>query len=405
MAQNARYEDAAAGWSIFRRLDGNVSRPDLNVALNDLGHRSISSRTFTHYQKLQRLGYREYVSINRLDLRHSNRSVFNVADRSRYQDHPFQSAGTLLVPRGRDFHRFSGRITRVSEGFASLLVPIDSQALRVAKATKYKRGVLILESVNVERAVEVIEAQEVDGFIEVLLEFRSLLETDQLFPNIRVDTTTSRLHVNLGEQPPLSKVVEVVRRSFDLVESSRSILEATAAAQGPRTGPATATPRVRRLIVRNPVDVIIDIDEATLAVAGGVIAVVVAKFESLANGVAKLNETYVARQESKRAADLQPLRVGSFQMDVVKKGVDSLKVLSDIEPDALQRLGIDPKQITNQILPKVEPLKDQAIEAAAELQFNSDEPIEIGEAQELVGEDDEYEYYSYKDDEAEGEGG
>jgi hypothetical protein len=37
---NARFEDAAAGWAIFRDRGGLLNRPDLNVSLNDQGFQS-----------------------------------------------------------------------------------------------------------------------------------------------------------------------------------------------------------------------------------------------------------------------------------------------------------------------------------------------------------------------------
>src|SRR5690606_34662734 len=75
----ARYEDAAAGWTIFREHHGHITLEELNQMLRAQGRRPVAKRTFNHYRKLYRLGYEEYVSINRLDLRHASGSVFDIA--------------------------------------------------------------------------------------------------------------------------------------------------------------------------------------------------------------------------------------------------------------------------------------------------------------------------------------
>lgn len=76
----ASFEDAAAGWETYRDRDGAVTRSQLNQALRMRGFEPISNRTYAHYNKLLRLGYTEYVSINRLDIRHANDSLFDVTD-------------------------------------------------------------------------------------------------------------------------------------------------------------------------------------------------------------------------------------------------------------------------------------------------------------------------------------
>src|SRR5688500_7053391 len=116
----ASFEDAALGWTIYRDRGGNVSRTQVNQALRVMGREPISKRTYLHYGKLIRLGYYEYVSINRLDLRHSNESVFDLTDRSRYLDRELRSPGRLVLPTAGGVDTIAGTIGKVSEGFATL---------------------------------------------------------------------------------------------------------------------------------------------------------------------------------------------------------------------------------------------------------------------------------------------
>jgi hypothetical protein len=154
----ATFEDALTGWEIFFAQSGEVSRSQLNAALTSRGRQPISDRTYKHYSKLLRLGYSDYVSINRLDIRHANESIFDDGDRARYSDRELSSPGRLLLPRALDVLTLSGRIGRVSEGYATLRVDKSNDALEAARATKYDRGVLTFDEVEVERAVRVAEA-------------------------------------------------------------------------------------------------------------------------------------------------------------------------------------------------------------------------------------------------------
>ena len=70
----ADFHDASAGFEIYRSRNGQVSRKALNAALEARRFRKIADRTFGHYGKLLRHGYSEYVSINRLDIKHANDS-------------------------------------------------------------------------------------------------------------------------------------------------------------------------------------------------------------------------------------------------------------------------------------------------------------------------------------------
>lgn len=214
----ARFDDALVGWEIFRQRNGNVSRPQLNAAIRQRGKEPIAERTYRHYQKLRRLGYQEYVSINRLDIRHANDPIFDVSDRSRYPDHEMDSPGRLVLPVASGVDLLPGQVIRISEGFATLRVARSSSAERAAKATKYNRGVLVLDQVGVERAVEVVEAAERGDHLELLLQFRSLLETDLVLPPSILPVSTSRFVVDLGPDPSMFQVLQVMHGTFDLFE-------------------------------------------------------------------------------------------------------------------------------------------------------------------------------------------
>ncbi len=212
----ASFEDAVVGWEIYRSRQGGVSRTQLNQSLSSQGLEPIAERTFTHYGKLLRLGYSEYVSINRLDIRHANDSVFDINDRSRYQDRQVDRDGRLVLPTARGLSTFVGKIGKVSEGFSVLRVPLTEEPDALSRAVKYNRGVLVFDEVGVERAVRVVEGIPRGSELDLLLEFRSLLETDILLPESPYPVGPSSLVINLGERAALSLVLQTVHATFDL---------------------------------------------------------------------------------------------------------------------------------------------------------------------------------------------
>jgi hypothetical protein len=221
----AGFEDALTGWEIFFDRFGNVSKNQLNEALRSRGGQPISDRTYRHYSKLLRLGYSEYISINRLDIRHANDSIFDDGDRARYSDRQMSSPGHLLLPRSRDVVTLSGQIGRVSEGYATLRVERSNDALEAVRATKYDRGVLVFDEVGVERAVQVTEGLDRGPQVDLVLAFRSLLDTDLILPRSPLALTSTRVIVNLGPEASLSQVLTAIRTMFDLFESVRGLVD------------------------------------------------------------------------------------------------------------------------------------------------------------------------------------
>lgn len=84
----ASYEDAKAGWEIFKAYRFAASREEINRKLTREGFSPISERTFRHYHKLKRYGYDRYVPINQLDVKTLKDPLLDKAVRSRYTSIP-----------------------------------------------------------------------------------------------------------------------------------------------------------------------------------------------------------------------------------------------------------------------------------------------------------------------------
>jgi hypothetical protein len=335
---------------------------------------------FRHYEKLTRLGYSEYVSINRLDIRHANDSVFDLADRSRYADQALASPGTLVVPTSTSVVRVKGQIIKVSEGFATLRVaPANGEAVRTAaSATKYNKGILIFDQVGVERAVEVVEALQTSpkGRTDVLLSFRSLLETELVMPTALVEVGPSLLRIDLGPEPSLFRVVQTTHTVFDLLESVRSFTELSLQSADRVQAPLPTT-RIRRLEVSNPFEMFLIGAIASVPILLTVLSQVmklVKDTSDAAGSVVTTKNAIEAGDQAKRAATERAQRheveMETLQLDRLAKQIEVAALVRHL--NAVGKDG-DPSdlQLDAHTLAKLELLKDQAVHAAGELVLGS----------------------------------
>lgn len=365
----ANYSDAAAGWSIFRDRRGKVSLTQLNQALRAQGHEPIAKRTYGHYSKLLRLGYSEYVSINRLDIRHANDTIFDISDRSRYSDRDFASPGRLLIPTGTTVDELSGVLVRVSEGFATLQVADTDAARRAARAVKYNKGVLVFDEVGVDRAVEVVEGSPSGDSLDLLLQFRSLLETDLILPSADVAIGTSRLIVDLGAGPSLYQVIHVLRATFDLYESVRAFSDLALNSADLAAGPFP-TPRIEYLRVRNPVVTAITGATGVPRLIRWLVRQVTGSVQEVAEATAAVQgvvhssaEEERRRERHQRDAERHELEMQSLQLDAMKKRIEVADMLAELSPEAAALLP----QLDPSARARLEAYKDQAVEASSEL--------------------------------------
>jgi hypothetical protein len=377
----ATFEDALTGWEIFFAQSGEVSRSQLNAALTSRGRQPISDRTYKHYSKLLRLGYSDYVSINRLDIRHANESIFDDGDRARYSDRELSSPGRLLLPRALDVLTLSGRIGRVSEGYATLRVDKSNDALEAARATKYDRGVLTFDEVEVERAVRVAEALDRGPQIDLILAFRSLLETDLVLPRSPLGLTSTRVIVDLGPEASLSLVLNAMWTTFDLFESVRGLVDISLTSALGEAAPPTPTPRVQRLEFTNPLEVILIGGIAIAGTVAYVIKRISAAVASAADAASKVQAIGHEHNEEQRLGERHKLEMQSLQLDNLKKAVELSDLMQTIHPAIHEIVGVQIPEFSSGQQVRAEGLKDQAVEAATELVLNSKEEVTISNDQ------------------------
>ena len=363
----AQFDDALAGWEIFHGRNGQVSRAQLNAGLRSRNKEPISERTYSHYRKLRRLGYDDYVSINRLDIRHANEAVFDSADRARYTDTALSSPARLVIPSATGVSVLTGDVGRISEGYATLRVAATEAARSAARAIKYDKGILIFDQVGVERAVEVTEALDRGSQLDLILAFRSLLDVSLVAPRTEMPSASANIRVNLGVEAPLFELVVALHRTFDLFESVRGVLD-LAVQGGPGSAPQHwPAPRVKRLAFSNPLELLLISALGIVTVGSLIVKRVSSGVQSGVDAASKVQSFQHAKSEETRRQERHEIEVRSLQLDQLKKSIEVAELIDAAAPSVWQIAGLQLTSPPSAMLERAEGLKNQAVEATAEL--------------------------------------
>ncbi len=269
-----------------------------------------------------------------------------------------------------------GRLQKVSEGFAVLRVEASDEAYATAKAVKYNKGVLVFEQVGVEGAIRVREAIDREGELDLLLEFRSLLETDLVLPESPFAVVSTQLKMDLGIDASVYQVLGAIHATFDLFESIRGFVD-LAVAEGGVSAAHSPTLRVRELRFQNPLEMILI---GAVTVAGGAAYVanrVASTIGSAADAASKVQGVKHERKAEKRRDELHELQVKSLQLDNVKKAIEVGELLERLRPEIAEVAGLEILELPPSSVSHLEALKDQAAEAAVEMEIASGESLEI----------------------------
>lgn len=359
--------------------NGQVSRAQLNVALRSRGREPISDRTYNHYRKLMRLGYTEYVPINRLDIRHANESVFDVSDRARYVDREFSSPIQVVIPTPGELVVLDGRVVRVSEGWATVRVPKTVEAISAARATKYDKGVLVFTEVGVERAVRVTEGIDRGTDIDLQLEFRSLLETDLLFTDSLFPQSAMHLALDVGPEASLYRLLTLVHTTFDLFESARGFVDLVAASADTESPVRTPTLRVRHIEFSNPLEAVLLGAVLVAAAVGFILKRVGDGLSAVAGAATQTQDLALKRSADRRAEEMHQAELRSVQLDSIKKAIEVAHLLEEVRPAVTEVAGVEIPQLDVPTMKRLEALKDQAVEAAVELTQAGSQGVELRE--------------------------
>lgn len=260
----ATFDDAKAGWEIYRASNFALTRDELNRRLIERGMAPISPRTFQHYKKLRRYGYYSYVPINQLDVKTLKDPLWDDAVRHRYPVY-HKPVPVRLETRFRDEQVFTkGYTTELSPAVISCKIDEPGFVERLQNPS-FKQHIMKTRLVvcfvgTNERYgahVEQVTEHAAERSVVLTMRFVSLTPVELVTNRELLPTATIRLRfVPNRESPLLSETVRKLYWFFQVVETGKVIGEELMGELG-LDQYAMPSVRVKKLSMGSPLDVLI----------------------------------------------------------------------------------------------------------------------------------------------------
>jgi hypothetical protein len=239
----ARPIDGAEGYRFYLRNDGNVELDEINEYLRGLGMREVQPRMLAHYQKLDRHGYKSYVTQNRLDL---------------------AVAGDV------------GWLEELHARYAEIARPVPIELRWEAVTTTGQAEAIGLSSAT----VDVSEVPSAGTPIVLRLVTSGIERTAAV---VRSDPTSGRVHLRfdvLGgveiapeDAPYLARITVKLAEDSESMPAITDVLFRIERAVARAKGDSDELPRVRALSMTSPLDVLLQSSSPWVFAAGLLAAV------------------------------------------------------------------------------------------------------------------------------------
>lgn len=253
----ASYEDAAVGWEIYRNSGFNLDMAGINERLLAVQRTPIAERTFTHYNRLRRRGFRRYISTNRLDTMNVPDPFLDESIRSRYAFTAANVPAQIVLHRQDIEVSIAGNADAISD-FGAEVVVADVEQMMALRQSVPAHGTPV--TVNFLRPahtsygtidfVSLVDQQSV----RIGVVFRELTPVQELVGSLSLAARTVEFQIGMGQGTPgLDTVSQDVYWLLQSVEASRSIVNALLEGMS-STSLYSPTPAVERMSVASPLD-------------------------------------------------------------------------------------------------------------------------------------------------------
>jgi hypothetical protein len=222
----ATTDDARAGWELYRNSGFTLTRDEINDRLRTMGYAPISLRTHEHYRRLQRRGFRRYITINRLDTMGLPDPFEDESIRSRYGYREASVPTQLILHLPTQQVEILSRADSISD-FGTEVVVDDATATAALRAAPPQHGTpttvnFLNPPATTYGVIDFISTLDPDQ-VRIGVVFRSLVPVQQFIG--AESLPTERLHVRLLETE--------TSRSLDVVSKDVYwLLQAVEAARG-----------------------------------------------------------------------------------------------------------------------------------------------------------------------------
>ncbi len=259
---NASPQDARAGWDIYLRAGGDISRDDLNSQLRSAGYSDISARTYEHYHRLLRGGFFKYIPINQFDVARSSDPYEVVATQGRY---PYRAADVgiqALIAKASSLFEAFGRAIEVADVGAVLLFDDPDVAAGISSLKLTSGDMLSLRFLEAGRSVtaRVSHSDMNRQIARVDVQYVDVMSIGDITPGSTLDTEDVHFAL-LSSTEDDSTTMDLAGRRifhfFELLEGARSLINLVGARQ---QAPVYAAPPIlTRLSIASPLNVVVDI--------------------------------------------------------------------------------------------------------------------------------------------------
>lgn len=331
----ARTEDARAGWELYRNSGFVLSLGEISDRLTALGYAPIAPRTYDHYQRLRRRGFRRYIPINQLDTMSVPNPFADESIRSRYA---YESAN---VPTQLIFHtplaqvEVTGRADAISDFGTEIVVDETTQlgALReVPPPPKTPVTVNFLTPATTTYGTVDFVSLVDPSQVRVGIIFQRLIPVQEITGADALSTETCRFIVGADQSvQSLDSVSKDLYWLWQAVESARGLINALLDAVTEEDVVASP-PTVESLHVESPLDLTLTLSLHVYRLLQRVLDTL-SDIQTKAGGLARaaINRPVVEAQADLIQAQAEHLRehTKSLKLDNERK-----EILTDVVSEA-----------------------------------------------------------------------
>jgi hypothetical protein len=329
----ASHKDARAGWEIYRNSGFSLTRQQINQRLRSLGYSPIAPRTYLHYQRLERRGFRRYMSINRLDTMQVPDPFADDSIRSR---HAYTSADIpvqLIVHRPTAQGEIFATADVLSDFGTELVITDNEQIAGFTPGGLPARTPVTVNFLDppstIYGRIDFVSTVEPD-VIRIGVIFERLTDVQVLTGQTKLGTQSCYFSVGENERRPSLEVVsQDVYWLFNALESSRAIVNNLLGLYG-APDLSVAIPAVEHLKVASPLETWIQINGSVFLV----IHQVLDRLESTVTVGGALVRTWTAMEARQAKAERE-----RAEAEYIRQLTEGLKISNDDRRLASDLLG------------------------------------------------------------------
>ncbi|HJT91240.1 MAG TPA: hypothetical protein VJ777_04765 [Mycobacterium sp.] len=358
-------ENAQTGWEIYKASDYESTLPEINDELQARSLAPVSQRMYSHYRKLHRYGYEQYIAINQLDVRTMEDPVWDRALRGRYPLNRVEESVRVLLLANDEPVELLGVAEEVSDGEVILRIS-GSRAMDVfgrAGAALWTLEV-IFTSTGELRLCDVLKVtlDHRRRRVTVRATFIGVPASEELIARELLSTRTFRIVVGSEVAVPLlARAAQQLFWMFSGTEAVRIAAAEMLQSLDLERRYGVQANRVERLSVASPLEALIMASGPVLIGVGILIERIVGARKSWWEGTKARHEATAAEE------DVTRLRWERARRDVLD-GIGVEEVAAAIADAVRRELGLPGRELrVSEDDPALKTLLTHALPALGEL--------------------------------------